>query len=394
MTRTRRTGFSAALTAAALLCLAAPVAAWGASSPASSGASPGRSPGAVARATCGGPVVIRSAGTYHGCYESRRAGVPAVRIATRAHVVLDHATIRHAGYGVLGEAVPVDLTVRSSRLTALDPTRVANQRSVYLYQPTRFVFEHNRLVHGHGLEVNGDDVRTRVLRVRWNDAVDLGHFGARCCIQFVDTDKVLAPGGTIVWNRVVDHYRRSSVEDVVDLYRSNGAQGAPIQVAHNLVDGAYPASGSGASYTGGGLDAGDGGASSWIDVHHNTVVNSANIGAQTPAGHDIHLYRNVIVSDGLADNGARVSSTFATGLSVWKGYATAPSRSSAHDNTVANRRWSGSRWERADWYLPSCRPARACRTNHASTATARAERRAVAAWDAARRAAGVTVGPR
>lgn len=344
---------------------------------------------------CGEPLVVRAGGTYHGCYESRDPHVPAVRIATTEPVVLDDVTVRHVGVGVYGRAVPADLTVTDSTFLAEAPGRPVPQQAVYLYAPTAFVFEHNAVRDGHGVEVNGGNMTTRPFRVRFNDGVDVGRYGTADPVQFLMADKVRAPGGRVEWNRVVDHHGRSVTEDVIDLYQTNGARSDPIQVAHNLVDGAYPAGGDGASYTGGGIDAGDAGHSSWIEVHDNTVVSYTNVGVQIPGGHDIHLVDNTVVDDGLADDGARVSSRFGQGVSVYDPYGLGTSHVSASGNRVGHRRWKDHRWERVGYFLPQCDPAPSCRDNSAALpATSAAERRAVDAWDAARERAGVSPGPR
>lgn len=353
----------------------------------------------------GGPATISTGGTYSGVYESLNPAVPAVTIATTQAVTLDGAVVRHTGAGVFAQStVNTNLTVQNSRFLALDPGSVQNARAVYLLQPATVTLDHNLFVRGHGVLINGNNVGTTLLRIRYNDYLDIGHWDAPDLVGAVHFDKVAAPNGALIsWNRVTNHYGRSRSEDIIGMFESNGGgtSGTRIEVDHNLIDGSYPLTGDGAGFTGGGIDLGDS-SGSWQVAHDNTVVRVTNNGLMIPAGSNLEHYSNRAVTSGIADNGSRVSSVFGNGLNLWDNpsYPGTPTVVSMHDNTGDHRRWTGSVWERSWQNTAACDPAGACtgNTNLGLSLTDAAAwlaeiNDAIADWDTARVAAGIVVGP-
>jgi hypothetical protein len=355
---------------------------------------------------CSGPLTISTGGTISGgCYESTSVGTPAITIATTAAVTLDRVTVRHKGFGVFAQAtVNTNLTMVNSTLIGLDPGSALEARAVYLLQPASVVIEHNRFQDGQGVLINGNGVTTSPLRIRYNDYLDIGRWNTNTLIGAVHFDNVLAPGAQIHWNRVANHYGRSATEDVVGIHESHGASGNRIEVANNLIDGSYPYTGNGSGFTGGAIDLGDGSTTggTWQVAHDNTVVRYTNNGLMIPAGTDLEHYGNRVVGSGVADDGTRVSSTFGNGLNLWDNpsYAVTPLRCSMHDNLGDHRRWTGSVWERSWQNTSACDPSGACtgNTNAGLSLTSDAAwlaevNDAIADWEAARVAAGITVGP-
>jgi hypothetical protein len=121
-----------------------------------------------------------------------------------------------------------------------------------------------------------------------------------------------------------------------------------------------------------------------------------------PAGSNLEHYANRMVTSGIADDGARMSSLNGNGMTLFDNpsYPDHPSLVSMHDNTGDHRRWNGSAWERAWQWTPACDPAGACinNTNAGLNLTDDAAwlaevNDAIADWEAARQAAGVQVGP-
>jgi hypothetical protein len=347
---------------------------------------------APAPAAFRGPLRITSGGIYTGRYESTVASTPAVTIATSEPVVLSHMTVRHRGSAVFAQGTRANLTIVDSSFTATDPGSVQEQWDVYAYQPTALVVEHNSFLDGHGITINGNNLTTSPFRISFNDFVDVGRYGATEMVGPVHTDKVLAPGGKVQWNRSTATYRRSVIEDAFGFYRTNGGAGNPLDIGHNLVNGAYPHSGNGSDFTGGAFDLGDGGGS-WLLGHDNTAVNYTNNGFMIPSGHDIEHQSSVAVYDGRAGfsaTGPVVSSTFGNGVTTWHN----PSYPASSAVTVSGMKAGHSRlnggWQRSDCNLPVGSTA-GCR---ATSSSAAAERAAVDAFEASARAAGVTIGAR
>src|SRR5262249_22339832 len=106
------------------------------------------------------------------------------------------------------------------------------------------------------------------------------------------------------------------------------------------------------SFSGGAFDFGDL-SGSYIEGHDNVAVNYTNNGFMIPSGTEIHHRNSIAVYDGLADDGQRVSSTFGSGFTTWHNPGYPADVNIAVTNCVAgSRRWNGSAWERADYYLP------------------------------------------
>jgi hypothetical protein len=341
-----------------------------------------------------GPVTITAGGTYSGTYESLDPNTPAVTIATSQPVVLDGAVIRHTGNGVFARSTRANLTVRNSRFVALAPTGgIVEQLDVYAYQPTAFVVEHNSFTNGHGVLAGGNNLLTSPFSVSFNDFVNIGRYNANSLIGAIHTDQVLAPGGTIRWNRVTNTYGQSLAEDSFGIYKTNGAAGNPIDISHNLVDGDYPYSGNGSGFTGCAFDLGDAGGS-WLDGHDNTAVNFTNVGYGVQSGHDIQQRNSVAVYDGHAgfsDSGPVVSSTFGDGATTWQN----PSYTTSWNVTISGNlaghlRYNGGRWERADYYLPV---GDSGANTSLGTVNGAAEQAAVDSFEASVVAASVHIGP-
>lgn len=324
--------------------------------------------------SCSGPITITSGGQLTGgCYESTNPATPAITIATTQPVWLDHVLVRHRGFGVFAQATTdTNVAVTHSTFMATCPASVVDQLAIYLLQPDSLVAERNRFVDGHGVGINGDNLVTSLLRVNYNDYIDIGRWDTPGFIGAFHSDKGNYPNGAEVgWNRIKNHRGRSIVEDCIGMTQTNGASGAPVDIHHNLIDGCYPYSGDGAGFTGGAIDLGDLGGS-WQSSHDNFIVRATNNGLMIPAGSNLHHYANRVVNSGIADDGARCSSTFGAGAMVWDNpdpsYPPIVS-SDVYDHLLANgrgiahRRWNGTAWERnnfIDFFLPNCDPAGNC----------------------------------
>lgn len=348
-------------------------------------------------APCGGPLTITSGGTYGGCHESA-TNTPAVTIATSAPVTISRMTIRHKGNGVFAQSARANLTLIDSVITALAPESPTEQLSLYAYRPAALVIEYNQITDGHGITINGDGLTTSPFRISHNNFTDIGRYNAAsCCIGPVHTDKVLAPGGKIQWNRSTATYGRSLIEDAFGIYQTNGGTNNPIDIGHNLVNGAYPFSGNGSGFTGGAFDFGDSGGS-WLFGHDNTAVNYTNNGFMIPSGDHITHKDSVAVFDGRAgfsDSGPIVSSTFGNGITTWHNPSYGPTTNATVTGmSIGHLRWNNGRWERADYNLPSCTGCAYSGNTSRDPVNGAAEQAAVDAFEASVVAAGVTIGPR
>lgn len=105
--------------------------------------------------------------------------------------------------------------------------------------------------------------------------------------QMVQLNDIHGPGHRIVCNlsdQTVPGYQ-AGPEDHVSLYKSGGTTTSPIEVAYNRLRGGGP------STSGSGIMTGDSG-SDYLWVHHNTLVETANVGFAIAGGNHITMEQN------------------------------------------------------------------------------------------------------
>jgi hypothetical protein len=352
-----------------------------------------------AHATTCAPITITTGGTYSGCYTSTDVNTPAVTISTSAAVTISGATITSAGLGVAGGASPrPSLTVTNTTFTATSPgSTPVHQQAVYLDNPAAFSFTHNEVDATQGILVNGEGSTVSGFTVEYNNFTDIGKYNQSDWLAgAVHTENITIPGGVIDWNRITSHYGSSVSEDVFGLVQTNGASGSPVDVSHNLVNGDWPYSGDGSSFSGVAFDLADI-SGSYMNANNDTAVNYAGSGFAADTGSNITFSNDTAISDGLANDGTtRVNVSYGDGFSTWNNpsYPTSGPNLWVANSTSGHLRWNGSAWERADYYLPVCNPSTACTGNtslsHDPTATDEAN--AVSAYESSVTTAGVTIG--
>jgi hypothetical protein len=121
--------------------------------------------------------------------------------------------------------------------------------------------------------------------------------------ELVQFDTLIGRGNKILCNigdNQVNLSPMDGTEDNINTWQSHGKPDSYIEIAYNRMIGH-----GGHSRTGSGINAGDG-AASFIDVHHNTVVNVNNGGIIVTGGHDILVRENRVFNDW--DGGGTVGS--------------------------------------------------------------------------------------
>ena len=193
--------------------------------------------------SCGGPITITVGGTYSGCYRSTNPDVPAVTIRTTQHVVLDHARIEHAGFGVFAYwDYQADLDIHDSTFQQLNPgAGRGSARAVYAYNTLRLVFEHNLLRDGAGVRWAGPDIDATLGRIRYNRAYNIGRYSPpeEGLVQFFQAAESPSQRLELAWNEVHNTPGLTHVEDVINFYKANGTPSALFDVHHNLLDGSF-----------------------------------------------------------------------------------------------------------------------------------------------------------
>ena len=197
------------------------------------------------------PIVISHGGTYSGNWRNEDPGRPAITIQTNEPVTIKNATVASRGTLIQISAVPggANVTVDNVSATALDPGMPGKQRGAFLSAASpRSLRVTNctiigasfgiRVVGGHPYPLIIQQNLARELDDRASDGrggflpqrPDLGHF--------IFLNGVQAPqGADISWNEDDQTVGRSSEEDVINIYKSQGTPSAPILVHDNLIEG-------------------------------------------------------------------------------------------------------------------------------------------------------------
>lgn len=373
--------------------------------------------------TCGGPITVTTATVLTGCYRSTDPAMPAIRVQTTGVVELNHARVEHAGHGVFMQWNGARINAHDSVFQKLAAPAGGPGRAIYAWGAVQLNVDYNRFTNGDGVHWNEGNGIALGGSFTHNEVTNVGRYQPSELVQAFQQALTYSPNVEVAWNKITNTFGQSDVEDVLNWYRGGGVAGSRVRVHHNLVDGAYPtvAGFTGTccpNYFGGGINTGDGNngdpvgtpESSFIDTYDNWVVSTSNYGIAISGGTDHDMHHNVAVNDACAVNqtpcpaGMITGPWFGAGLIVWDNPDNV--NNVAHDNTLGwSRPTSATTTEREDRWMPSCAAPFdvydaaddvACPNNVSlpGPIDSVTEQGARNQWEAARTAAGVTVGPR
>jgi hypothetical protein len=142
------------------------------------------------------------------------------------------------------------------------------------------------------------------------------------------TNDVFPNGAEIAWNQFINTIGASSVEDMINVFDSQGGSASnQILIHDNYLQGAESTVGAG--YTGGGIITDGYGASlggkvtAFVNIYNNQMVETANYGFAIAAGHDNIIQNNRVISSGKDSNGAWLAQPGfgnPVGLYLWNFY--------------------------------------------------------------------------
>lgn len=282
-----------------------------------------------------GPITITHGGVYSGEWSSSDPQIPAVSIETNEPVTIKNSMIASRGdlISVQGSGAGANVTVENVTGTALDPQIAGLQRGNFVTasQAASLRVQHCTMTGVRfGVKLLSSEVTE--LSITQNAASELedresdgqgGFLTARPDLgHFVMLNQVAAPGGAeIAWNQVVDTIGQSSTEDVINIYKSQGAPGAPISVHDNYMEGYSSAATS--DYTGSGLIT-DGDSNepvtAYVNFTANEIVHTAGSGVEIAVGHDILAKNNRVVSCGIDAEGNWYAMPFVNAVVMWNYY--------------------------------------------------------------------------
>lgn len=287
-----------------------------------------------------GPIQITTGGTYSGNWSSTDPSKPAVTIRTDQPVTIQDSVINGRGtlIDVSGIKNGANVTIENVTATALDPGVAGAQRGAFV-TATKIdsLIVRNCSMTGvsFGIKVHGTEPST--LQITNNSATNLedrasdgqgGFEASRPQLgHFVLFDSVAATSGAeVAWNKIAQTIGQSSVEDVINLYNSQGSAAHPIVVHDNYMEGSSSPVING-HYTGTALIT-DGSASNgasptaFVQFNANQVVATAGTGVGIAAGHDISATGNRIVSCGITTAGSWYA-WGANAIVIWNYYKSA-----------------------------------------------------------------------
>jgi hypothetical protein len=305
---------------------------------------------AVIPQAASGPIQITSGGSYSGNWNSDDPSTPAVTILTDQPVTIEDSQITGRGtlIRISGVSTGANVTIQDVTGTALDPGVSGMQRGAFVSAAKiSSLVVQNCTVTGVSFGITAANSSVAALKILNNLALNLedrasdgqgGLLAARPDLgHFVILSGIAAPqGAEIGWNQVVQTMGQSSVEDVINIYHSQGAPGEPITVHDNYIEGNSSPSAP-TTYTGAGIIA-DGGSkapvTAFASFENNEIVHTAGSGIAIDNGHDVTATGNRIVSCGQDASGAWFAMSYANAAAIWDFYKTGPSL--FYNNTVTD----------------------------------------------------------
>jgi hypothetical protein len=303
---------------------------------------------AVIPQAASGPIRITSGGTYSGIWNSDDPTTPAVTISTDQPVTLEDSQITGRGtlIHISGVTTGANVTIENVTGTALDPGVSGQQRGSFVSTgKINSLVVRNCTMTGVSFGIITDPSTVSTLKILNNLALNLedrasdgqgGLLATRPYLgHFVILNGIAAPqGAEIGWNQIVQTMGQSSVEDVINIYGSQGAPGEPIRVHDNYIEGNSSPSAP-ANYTGTGIIA-DGSdkasVTAFASFEDNEIVHTAGSGVVIDNGHDVTATGNRIVSCGQDASGAWFAMSYVNATSTWDFYKTGPSL--FYNNTI------------------------------------------------------------
>ncbi len=296
------------------------------------------------------PIAIFKGGTYSGIWASNDPKVAAVSIYTNEPVVIQNSVITGKGnlIAIFGTGTGANVQVQNVSGFALDPGVSGVQRPQFVAgnDVASLTVQHCSM-YGVSFGVNLLLSTAQVLKITDNAAYQMedrasdgkgGLLSTRPLLgHFVILDKVTAPyGAEIAWNQIMQVLGASSMEDVINIYKSQGGSSNSIAVHDNYMEG-YSSTTSTSGYTGTGvITDGDGKApfTAYVQFNGNEMVHTAGVGVSIASGHDNSASDNRVVSCGKDPAGGWYAMSYAIGQDLWDYYNSGTAN--FYNNTISN----------------------------------------------------------
>lgn len=175
---------------------------------------------------------------------------------------------------------------------------------------------------------------TNNIKFEYNDVKNIQGGSGNESAQMVQFTYVNGAGHSISYNACENIKGESSVEDIINLFSSNGTPQSPITVSNNWIRGGGP------SMSGGGINLGDSGGSYQI-AENNILVNPGQYGIGMSGGSNLTLKNNKVYSKQLPFSNV--------GMTIWDWWGAKGSGSyPMYDITAENNEIN---WTHRDGFL-------------------------------------------
>jgi hypothetical protein len=257
------------------------------------------------------PIEITEGGVYSNLrLYSGDSLIPAINVLTTEAVEFVNCLTHAAGHHIKSGVAGTNITVTNSKGVGLTPTVSNTARGRYLSvsSPNSVTVQNCELNGTSGIYVLGNLQSGKTVKIIRNKATEIDGrdwtgakpIGAGKSVQFVQLDQCVdMVACEIGWNQVVNTFGNSCVEDVINIYQSNGTSGDRILIHDNYIDGAYPLSISDHTFSGGGIivDAAYiANVARYIDMTDNQVIRTTNYGIGIAGGNNCRILDNRIIS--------------------------------------------------------------------------------------------------
>ena len=263
------------------------------------------------------PIVITEPGIYHNIRPySDDTNTHAVDIQTDGPVTFVNPFTKAAGTHFYSKANS-DIRILNGRAIGIKPTIENKTKGRYIYSENwrNIIVKNCSLYHTSGIDLrfyagNGSTretvniIQNEVINIDGRDMYD-AQLGSGYYRQFIQLNKCLGlVGARIAWNKVINQYGNSLVEDIINFYMAGGSYNSHLLVHDNYLEGSFPLTG---EHSGGGImadashDVETGDCTMFIEAYKNYLIRTANYGIAVMGGHDNYYHDNEIIYSGKID---------------------------------------------------------------------------------------------
>ena len=252
----------------------------------------------------------------YGSYVSK----PLIEVKTDKKVIIENCVLVSPGDFIHAYHVKANVEIRNCVFVGLTPTIDQRPTGITLMAADfkNVVFENNYIENARGLlfqESQGGEISVMYNKIqnidgRYRNITSIpsnqtGCMGpAKLCSNFVQLRSVKSENVNISWNEVMNYPDESSVEDIINIYNSEGTSSKPMIISNNFFYGtwSFPFASKNSHHTGSAFTTDGERGGNFVNVLDNTFV--VPKGINIASGHDNKIDNNRKISSELLPNGS------------------------------------------------------------------------------------------